>query len=131
VREAHPRIREAGVDVIAVGVAAGWQARELMDGAHGRRPMPFPCLVDPRRNLYRALGLGRVPWWHWLTPSLWRSYWHSFRSGARQGKVTGGVDQLPGVAVIRPDRQVRWLHRARAIGDYPPIETVLQVLRQG
>jgi len=131
VREASPQIRELGADAIAVGVAARWQARELMDGAHGRRPIPFPCLVDPERNLYRALSFGRVPLWHWLTPSLWRNYWHSFRAGARQGAVTGGIDQLPGVAIISPDRSVRWVHRARTIGDYLPIETVLQTLGAG
>jgi peroxiredoxin len=131
VREAYPRIRDLDADAISVGVASGWQAQELMEGAHGRRPVPFPCLVDPERNLYRALGLGRVPWWHWFTPTLWRHYWRAFRSGARQGKVTGGVDQLAGVAVVEPDRRIRWLHRARTIGDYPPIETVLEALRRG
>jgi hypothetical protein len=131
VREAYPRIREANADAIAVGVAAAWQARALMDGAHGREPVPFPCLVDPRRNLYRALGIGRVPWWHWLTPSLWRNYWHSHRAGARQGAVTGGIDQLSGVAIVDPDRTLRYLHRSRTVGEYPPVDEVVSALERG
>lgn len=127
-REALPGIRAAGADVLAVGTAAGWQAEALMQGAPDRPPLGFPCVVDPEHNLYRALGLGRVAWYEWATPRLWRNYLGAFRRGARQGEVTGDIHQKPGVAVIDPDRSVRWIHRAVTVGDYPPIATVLAAL---
>ena len=127
-REALPRIRAAGAEVLAVGTAAGWQAAALMAGDDDRPPLGFPCVVDPEHHLYRALGLGRVRWFEWLTPALWRNYARAFRRGARQGRITGDGAQKSGVAVIDPDRTVRWLYRARTVGDYPPIPDVLDAL---
>jgi hypothetical protein len=128
VREALPEIRAAGADVLAVGTAAGWQAEALMHGTPDRAPLGFPCVVDPDHNLYRALGLGRVAWYEWATPRLWRNYLGAYRRGARQGKVTGDIHQKPGVAVIAADRTLRWLHRASTVGDYPALSTVVDAL---
>jgi len=127
-REALPEIRSAGADVLAVGTAAAWQAEALMDGYEGHAPLGFACVVDPDHNLYRALGLGRVAWYEWATPRLWRNYVGAFRRGARQGAVTGDIRQKPGVAVIDPDRSVRWVHRAVTVGDYPSVASVLDAL---
>jgi peroxiredoxin len=129
VREALPEIRSAGADVLAVGTAAGWQASALMAGHGEEPPLGFTCVVDPDHNLYRALGLGRVAWHEWATPRLWRNYLGAFRRGARQGAVTGDIHQKPGVAVIDPDRTVRWVHRAITVGDYPAMDSVLAALR--
>jgi hypothetical protein len=128
VREALPRIRAAGAEVLAVGTAAVWQAEALMAGAPDRPPLGFTCVVDPDHHLYRMLGLGRVRWYEWATPRLWRNYVGAFRRGARQGAVTGDIHQKPGVAVIGPDRTLRWLHRASTVGDYPALATVLAAL---
>ena len=128
-REALPAIRAAGADVLAVGTAAGWQAAALMDGHGEQPPLGYQCAVDPDHNLYRALGLGRVRAYEWLTPRLWRNYVSAFGRGARQGRVTGDIHQKPGLAVIAPDRTLRWLHRATTVGDYPPIASVLDALR--
>ncbi|GEM_PF-3124058 len=122
-RGAHPQIEGLGARVIAIGTGAGFQAQRLMDDG-----MPFPCLVDPDANLYRALGIGRVPWHGWLSPGPWRNYIRAFRRGGRQGRVTGDWRRLSGVAVIDPQRRVRWLHRSGTVGDYPPIAEVLRVL---
>ena len=127
-REALPQIRATGAEVLAVGTAAGWQAEALMTGTAGHAPLGFPCVVDPDHNLYRALGLGRVAWYEWATPRLWRNYLGAFRRGARQGRVTGDIHQKPGVAVVGADRTVRWLHRASTVGDYPALDTVLTAL---
>ena len=122
-REAREELAALGVDVLVVGTAAAWQAQALMDTG-----MPFTCVVDPEHNLYHALGLGRLRWYEWLRPELWRNYIGAWRRGSRQGKVTGDIVQLPGVVVVDPGRRVRWLHRARTIGDYPPVATVLAEL---
>jgi len=118
-----------GAEVLAIGTAAEWQAAALMAGSEGRPPIGFDCVVDPAHNVYQALGLGRVRWYECLTPSLWRNYVRAFRRGARQGRITGDGTQKSGVAVIEPDRTVRWVHRSSTVGDYPEIATALEALR--
>lgn len=125
-REAHPRIEELGAHVIAVGTGAGWQAERLMaDG------MPFECLVDPEANVYQALGIGRVGVTEWLKPATIRRYVAAFRRGGRQGRLTGDWRRLSGVAIVGSDRTLVWQHRARGVGDYPPVDELLRALSQG
>jgi hypothetical protein len=99
-----------------------------MEGDETTTPLGFECLVDPARNLYRALGVGRVPWHRWLTPELWRNYLGAFRRGGRQGAVTGDWRQLSAVAIVAPDGRLTYLHRSRTVGDYPEIGAVLDHL---
>jgi len=127
--EARSSIQALGADVLAVGTAAGWQAAALMDGSGGRVAMGFPCVVDPDHNVYRTFGFGRVRWWQWLTPALWRNYLRAFGRGSRQGKVTGDVGQLPGVVIVGRDRRVQYAFHARTVGDYPPISRLLDALQ--
>lgn len=123
VRLASPRIEGLGARAIAVATGADFQARRLMD-----QGVPFPLLLDPDRNLYRALDLGHIAWWRWATPRTWRLYLRSARR-ARQGRLTGDLRQTPGVAIIDTDRRLRWVHRGTTLGDYPPLEEVLGALR--
>ena len=127
--EARSSIQALGADVLAVGTAAGWQAAALMDGSGGRVAMGFPCVVDPDHNVYRTFGFGRVRWWQWLTPALWRNYLRAFGRGSRQGKVIGDVGQLPGVVIVGRDRRVQYAFHARTVGDYPPISRLLDALQ--
>jgi AhpC/TSA antioxidant enzyme len=122
-REAHPEIVSMGAGVLAVATGADFQARALM-----RDGLPFPALLDPDKNLYRALGIQRIRWRQWLRPSTWRRYLRSIRR-ARQGRLTGDILQAPGIVIIDRDRTVRYLHRGTTLGDYPPLVVVLDALR--
>lgn len=122
-RERKEEIESLGAGVVGVGTGADFQARQLM-----ARGVPFPLLVDPERNLYRVLGLEHIRWHRFLQPSTWWRYLRSARV-ARQGRLTGDVRQSPGVAIIDTDRRIRYLHRGTTLGDYPPVEEVLQALR--
>jgi AhpC/TSA antioxidant enzyme len=122
-REAHPEITSLGADVLAVATGADYQARKLM--AEG---LPFPALVDPHKQLYRALGIERINWDQWFRPSTWRRYLRSIGQ-ARQGRLTGDILQAPGVAILEPPGIVRWLHRGQTLGDYPTLSEILDVLR--
>ena len=123
-REAHPEIESLGARALAVATGAGFQARQLMgDG------LPFPALVDPKKNLYRALGIERISWDQWFRPSTWRRYGAGFGRGARQGRLTGDVLQAPGVVILDADRTIRYLHRGRTLADYPPLGDILDALR--
>jgi hypothetical protein len=122
-REAYGSIDALDTGVVVVGTGAAWQAERLM--AEG---MPFECLVDPDANLYRALGIGRVGVGEWLRPSTIRRYVAAFRRGSRQGRITGDWRRLSGVALIAPDRTVRWAHVATGVGDYPTIDAIREAL---
>ncbi|MGH9072694.1 MAG: AhpC/TSA family protein, partial [Acidimicrobiales bacterium] len=122
-REAYPEIRAMGAGAVAVATGAGYQARHLMETG-----TPFPCLVDPERRLYGALGLSHIAWSRFVRPSTWARYLRS-RGGARQGRITGDPLQAPGVVVLGPDRRVAYLHRGQTLGDYPPLPEVLAAVR--
>lgn len=119
-REAYPRIEALGAAVLAVGTGADFQARRLME-----RGSPFPCLVDPDRVLYQALGLGRVTARLLLDKRTYQAYWRGWRRGARQGRVTGDIRQLSGVALLDDEGGLIRLHRSTTMGDYPPVAELL------
>jgi peroxiredoxin len=118
-REAEPQVRALGASVVAVATGAHHQAQHLMDTG-----MPYPCLVDPAKALYRELGIGRIPLSQWLRPATWRRYARTLGM-ARQGRITGDPLQAGGVAVIDTDGTLRYLHRSSTLADLPPLEEVL------
>lgn len=122
-REAEPEIDALGARVIGVATGADHQARDLM-----QRGITFPLLVDPDRNLYRALDIDHIAWHRFLQPATWRRYVRASR-GARQGRLTGDLRQAPGIAIIDTDRRLRYVHRGTTLADYPPLAEVLAALR--
>jgi AhpC/TSA antioxidant enzyme len=125
VREAYPAIEALGARVVAVGTGADFQARRLM-----QEGTPFPCLIDANAALYRVLGIGRIGLGALLAPATYLNYWRAWRRGSRQGAVTGDPRRLSGVAVVDAGGSVRWRHVATAVGDYPPMTTVLNQLQR-
>ena len=122
-REAHPEIEALGARALAVATGADFQARQLMgDG------LPFPALVDPDKELYRALGIERISWDQWIRPSTWRRY-IAARGGECQGRLTGDVLQAPGVVILDASHTIRYLYRGRTLADYPPLGEILDALR--
>lgn len=103
-----------------MGTGADYQARRLME-----QGSPFPCLVDPTKALYGALGLGRLTMRHLASARTYSAYWKAFRRGARQGRITGDPKQLSGLAVFDAGGRLARLHRSATVGDYPPIDEVL------
>lgn len=124
-RESHAAIEALGARVIAVGTGSTAQARHLME-----RGTPFPCLVDSREHLYRALGLGRVGVSTLLDPATYLNYWRAWRRGSRQGQITGDPRQLSGVAILDAEGRLRWRYASKTIGDYPPLTDVRAQIRR-
>jgi hypothetical protein len=122
-REKADEIEALGARVIGVGTGADYQARELMAGG-----VPFTLLVDPERNLYRALGLDHIRWYRFLQPTTWARYLRA-AGRARPGRLAGDVRQAPGVAIVDTAYRLRYLHRGTTLGDYPPVGEVLAALR--
>jgi hypothetical protein len=121
-REAEPQLRARGASVVAVATGAHHQAQHLLDTG-----MPYPCLVDPDKALYRELGIGRIPLAQWLRAHTWRRYARTL-GRARQGRITGDPLQAGGVAVIDVDGTLRYLHRSTTLADLPPLDEVLQAV---
>ena len=125
---------ERDIDVIVVGVAADFQAQHLVE----RYGITFPMLLDPTQNLYKALELPRLRRADFLRPATWRVYAPLFvrryltrrADGPKQGRITGDPTQLPGLALVGSDVDVRWVHRGKALGDYPSIDDVLARIDQ-
>ncbi len=54
-------------------------------------------------------------------------YARALARGNRQGRIIK-PNQLPGLALLDADARAVWVHRGRALGDYPPIDRVLAQL---
>jgi hypothetical protein len=57
-------------------------------------------------------------------PAWWWNYGRALARGNRQGRIIE-PNQLPGLALLDPSARAVWVHRGRALGDYPSIELVL------
>lgn len=97
-----------------------------LSGDRGLKGVRFPLLVDPDRRVYSALALPRK-WWVSLNPRGWWNYARALARGNRQGKIIE-PNQLPGLALLDADARAVWVHRGRALGDYPSIDRVLAQL---
>lgn len=118
------QVQARGGGALGVSVGADYQARWLME----EQGVRFPLLVDPDRRVHDALELPRK-WWVGLNPRGWWNYARALARGNRQGKIID-PNQLPGLALLDADAQAVWVHRGRALGDYPKIERVLARLEE-
>ncbi|MGH7746803.1 MAG: AhpC/TSA family protein [Candidatus Dormibacteria bacterium] len=124
-RERHGDIVAMGGTVIAVGGAAAYQARHLMDSG-----VPFSCLLDPEHRLFAALDLYRIPWRAWLWPRTYANYVKGARR-ARQGRISWpNALQRPGVVILDQQGRLVWAYRGQTVGDYPPVTEVMEQLRR-
>lgn len=124
VSERFDEIAAAGAGALGVSVGADFQARWLIE----RYAIRFPLLVDPQRSVYDALDLPRR-WWVALNPKGWWNYARAILRGNRQGRPIE-PNQLPGLALLDSHASPVWVHRGRALGDYPKLDTVLERIRQ-
>lgn len=124
-RDRYDDIVAMGGSVIAVGGAAAYQARHLMESG-----VPFPCLLDPEHRLFAALDLYRIPWRAWLWPRTYANYLKAARR-ARQGRISWpNALQRPGVVILDARGRLAWAYRGQTLGDYPPVTDVVEQLRR-
>lgn len=117
-------VEQAGGAALGVSVGADHQARWLAE----EKGIQFPLLVDPERRVYDALDLPRK-WWISLNPRGWWNYARAIARGSRQGKIIE-PNQLPGLALLNSQADAVWVHRGKALGDYPKLDQVIARLRQ-
>ncbi len=124
VSERLEEIRGVGWDALGISVGADHQARWLIE----EKGIGFPLLVDPDRCVYDALELPRR-WWVGLNPRGWWNYARAIARGNRQGRIVE-PNQLPGLALLNAKADAIWVHRGRALGDYPKLDRVLDGLEE-
>jgi len=108
------------VAVVAVGGSADYQARWLRDTG-----VTMPLLLDPAQRLRDAVGFGSLSGRQLMAPRGLRSYAAAVLSGIRPQRITGDMMRSPGIAILDADHELRWTYEGAALGDYPPLDEVL------
>lgn len=128
-REGLAEFEKRGARLVAVGQGSEEEtARYCGEYARG-----FPCLGDPDRSSYRALGLRRGDWWSVVVKPFFTDTRESLRLvrnadlGASQLEASD-VLQLGGVAIVDRAGVLRFLHVAETTADIPSNEEICAAL---
>jgi peroxiredoxin len=123
---AYEEIKAAGGEVVA---AFQYRAEPTRNFCRSRG-VPFDCLGDPKKEGYRAVGLGRGGVKEYLGPKVWLRWPRAARVGAHVGKPQGDVAQRPGTFVVDTDGRVVFAHYNSDSTDNPKSEVVVEAVRQ-
>ena len=103
----------------------------------GRHGVESLCIPDPRKESYRALGLGRASLRELLfaSPDLKRRRAEAKAAGC-SNKLEGArqkhsdIFQLSGAALVEKGGTILWLHRGKHTGDLPLPDELLEIVRK-
>ena len=90
---------------------------------------PFPLLLDPEREVYKAYGLQRSVWRSWSPRTLWY-YYKKKKAGVKLHEIQGDPNQLGGDFIVDREGIVRLNYLSRNPTDRPAVERLLNVLRE-
>ena len=125
-RDAQDLIVAEGGQLLAVGMGTPAKAADTA----AIEKIPFPLLVDPGQELYRALGARRKPGFSLLDPTiLWRAV-QAIRRGYRQHGIQGDPKQLGTTAIIDRTGDVVAQYSARHVADHASVAWVLDQVRK-
>ena len=119
------RLADLGARPIAIGGSADHQAR----WPASERGVTMPLLLDPDHVLRAAVGAERPLGVRLADPRGLASYARSVAHGNRPKRITHDTVRVPGVVMIGSDLEVLWVHVGARIGDYPPLEAVIERVR--
>jgi alkyl-hydroperoxide reductase/thiol specific antioxidant family protein len=88
-----------------------------------------PVLADPERDVYRAYGLDRLPWYRVFTPKAGLKYLGFIFQGIVPGAPGQDVMQQGGDFIVDGDGILRYAHRGWTADDRPPVEDLIGCLR--
>jgi peroxiredoxin len=117
VHRERERIRKAGAELAFVGNGTPAMARAFAEDYR----LEVPLYVDPSRQTYRALGMGRPSVLSFLSPRLAAAAARALGGGHMQGAIRGDARQLGGALVVGTDGRVAFRHLSRDAGDHPPV----------
>ncbi len=98
-----------------------------------RAGLPFACLVDETRDVYRAYGFGRASWLRMLTPRTLAPYIrHALTTrGLPRGGAGRDKQQMGGDVVVDPAGRVALAHASNDPADRPTVDAILATIDRG
>jgi hypothetical protein len=117
----------------AVVLAIAFDPARRVGGYCRRYGVPFACLVDEPRAVYRAYGMGRSSWLRMLTPRTLAPY-------LRHALTTRGLPgsdsrqdrrQMGGDVVVDPDGRIALYHASHDPADRPSVAALLAAIDAG
>jgi AhpC/TSA antioxidant enzyme len=123
-RDAEPRIEDAGASLFVVGNGLPQQAKWFAEDTGLREEQLF---TDPARATYKAAGLKRG-FLRTMGPAVWAKGRRARQGGFKQSGVKGDPWQEGGVFVVTPDGSVPYSYISETAGDHPePADVVAAV----
>ena len=104
----------------------GFEPRARVSEYCRRHALPFRCLVDEARAVYRAYGLGRASWLRTLTPRSLAPYVRLMFSARAVSRASDqDVRQRGGDFVVGRDGRIRLAHLSDDPVDRPSVDAIL------
>jgi len=125
VRDRYSEFQSKGANVAIVGMGLPAMAADFRDEYH----VPFPVLVDAKRQSYKALELKRGSLGQLLGKGFLGRLWAAARKyGVGKPKAGQDVAQLGGAVVVKPGGTLAFVHRAQDSSDNVPVDALLKAL---
>lgn len=124
-RHEIPRFEQAGGRIVLVGMGTPEESTAFVKNAG----VTFAMISDPKRQLYKAFGLGMAGSLELLSPSLAFKALATMAQGHGIGLPIGDIRQLPGAFIINTRGQIVYSHVAKDAADHPAPETILSALQ--
>jgi hypothetical protein len=112
-------------------VVLTFEARERAEEYAREVALEWPLLVDRRRVLYAAYGMGQGRWSAIWGPATWWAYARLMARGRWPRRPTGDVHQLGGDVLVDPMGRVALHHVGQGPADRPAVSALFEVIRQG
>jgi hypothetical protein len=126
-RRHEDEVKRLGLEIVAVT----FEARERAEEYVRETGLRWPLLIDQRRILYSAYGMGRGRWSAIWGPATWWAYIRLIRRGHRLRRATGDIHQLGGDVLVDPAGRVALQHVGKGPADRPAVAALLDRVRQG
>jgi hypothetical protein len=126
-RRHEDQIERLGLEIVVVT----FEARERAEEYVRETGLRWPLLIDPRRVLYSAYGMGRGRRSATWGPATWWAYVQLIGRGHRLRRPTGDIRQLGGDVLVDPMGRVALHHVGKGPADRPPVAALFERVRQG
>jgi hypothetical protein len=126
-RRHEDQIERLGLEIVVVTFEAPERAEEYVR----ETALRWPLLIDRRRVLYSAYGMGRGRWSAIWGPATWWAYVQLIGRGHRLRRPTGDIRQLGGDVLVDPMGRVALHHVGESPADRPAVAALFERVRQG
>ncbi|MEQ8471755.1 MAG: peroxiredoxin-like family protein [Marinoscillum sp.] len=123
----YPRFKQLNTEIISL-----WPSDKdhLLRHAGSEKP-PFPMLSDQHKHLYKAYGVTESSWIGavrlLLHPGL---VLDALKNKHENIEADADPTLMPASFLVDPDGIIQFAYYGKHIGDHPPIDSILQVVKQ-